>query len=174
MQHWMQKNVNKHDVSIQVNEDEETSLCQSYQSNYLKSTNHLNAIISAIELSKNNSQINPKNENNHKTNYNNNININSKTKGNNANIQLNDQTKSNVSTRKETNNNLNTEVVKRGPGRPKSVINGDKLKHSEIKKESDKPENGIIKEEINNNNKFPANNEIKKNFIETDNELIND
>lgn len=66
---------------------------------------------------------------------------------------MNDQTKSNVSTRKETNNNLNTEVVKRGPGRPKSVINGngDKLKNSEIKKESDTPDNGIIKEEINNN-----------------------
>lgn len=62
MQYWMQKNVNKHDVSIQVNEDEETSICQSYQSNYLKSTNHLNAIIAAIELSKNNTQINPKND----------------------------------------------------------------------------------------------------------------
>lgn len=74
--------------------------------------------------------------------------------------------------------NLSTEVVKRGPGRPKADPNKinntiNKNGTEEVKKESNIIENGIIKEEINNS-KFPSNNDIKKNFIETDNELIND
>lgn len=139
----------------------------------MKSSQHLKFIIKEIEFSKNKLKNGSLKSQNDKLNL-----IKNKIASTTTNPNNTDQTKSNVSTRNETKDNISTEVVKRGPGRPKSeskLSNINKNKNDDnIKKESNIVENGIIKEEVNGKDKFPTNNDIKKNFIETDNELIND
>lgn len=179
MEQWMRKNVNLHDVAQQINEDG-IDICERKQANFIKSKAHLQYLIDAIDgnVVKKCSKIDYRNIN---TSSDKNINNNYV----NGTITVNNH----ISTRNITKDNLNTEVVKRGPGRPKGdpkikqtidVKNGknsqgkeSKGKNGEIKNES----NGIIKEEVVDNQNIkgekPNNFVINKQFMETDNELIN-
>lgn len=186
----MRLNVNRHDVSMQINADDSANdVCEKTQCNFIKSVSHLKSLIDAIEGNGTHKGLNA----DHSVNGNLEGNANgSILKAVGVNIKVNGAVKgdNNISTRNTTKDNLNTEVVKRGPGRPKmdpatrlNNENNRKNAHNrdskgmssgEIKKES----NGIIKEEVNDNqNKEsksqPNNFVINKQFMETDNELIN-
>jgi len=124
----MRKNVNLHDVAQQINEDG-IDICERKQANFIKSKAHLQYLIDAIDgiVVNKCSKIDHRNINTSSDNnlINNHVKGISKVKGDNH-----------MSTRNTTKDNLNTEVVKRGPGRPKGdpktkqTIDGNNGKNS--------------------------------------------
>jgi len=152
----MKKNISMHDVSIQINGNNNTEdSFDRTESKFIKSDSHLKSLIYEIENSNKSTTMKDSNLN--------------------STPKLNTQANTTLHTRNGTKDNLNTEVVeKRKPGRPKSdpatKLNNQLIKHKsnnpndkisnggdDNKNKNDKIKsepndlNGIIKEEISNN-----------------------